>query len=155
MNVRPSLVATFVAALLAGAASAQKPAAKLPPFLSGATVRATVRESGSGVLTLTMTPLKGYHLYAPDPGDKFLTPTTLRLAPVPGVTFSAPTWPAPRTLGKARVYDGPVTVTWKFTAGAGAPKSAPLTLTIKAQGCNETDCFPPATFTLITTLQNR
>lgn len=149
-----SLAPALAASLLAGAAHAQSPASpKIPKFLTDAKLTASVGANGQGTLTLTLTPLKGYHLYAPDPGDKFLTPTTIKVGPVAGLKMGAAVWPAPKTIGKARVYEGPTTVTWSLTAGAKVIKSgAPIVLTIKAQGCNETDCFPPATFALTTKL---
>jgi DsbC/DsbD-like thiol-disulfide interchange protein len=151
--MNPRLALPLAVALLAGVASAQTaPIKKLPPFLTDARLTATHGMKGGGTLTLTLMPLKGYHLYAPDPGDKFLTPTTIKIAPISGLKVGPPVWPAPKTLGKARVYEGPVTVTWKLTAGDKVPAFAPITITIKAQGCNESDCFPPATFTLTTTL---
>ena len=147
MNTR--FTPTLAALCMASAASAQTAsAAKLPPFLTDAKLSATIEANHTGTMTLTLTPLKGYHLYAPNPGDKFLTPTTIKLPLVRGLKFGAPTWPASKKLGKANVYDGPVTVVWKLAAGEMLAKNAPLTLTIKAQGCNENDCFPPATFTL-------
>ena len=78
--MNPRLVLPFAAALLAGAASAQTPAApKIPKFLTDARLAASIGANGQGTMTLTLVPLRGYHIYAPDPGDRFLTPTAIKV----------------------------------------------------------------------------
>ncbi|MGC4042691.1 MAG: protein-disulfide reductase DsbD N-terminal domain-containing protein [Armatimonas sp.] len=128
------------------------PKSKLPGFLTGMNARITPTQVIPGkdaMLTLTLNILPGYHIYANEPGDKFLTATTITPKKQPGVLFGKISWPRPQRVNKAMVYEKSATIRVPIRIEPGArPGNTVVALEIHAQGCNEQDCYPPARFTV-------
>jgi DsbC/DsbD-like thiol-disulfide interchange protein len=118
---------------------------------------AMVAPGGKATLTITLNVEPGFHINANDPGDENLIPLALTLnAPgkKAGVSLGKPVYPTPTTMpspmgsGEARVHEGKVTITVPVTAAKTAKGKTTLTGKLRLQGCNETTCYPPKTFTV-------
>ena len=106
-------------------------------------------------VTLLLRIAKGYHIYSPTPGEKFLLPTSLTLAPTPAATLGEIAWPAAKTLSDpvlkkpVSVYEGEVKIQIPLAlAKDAAPGPLQLTWTLKTQACDEKQCYAPQNLTL-------
>lgn len=105
-------------------------------------------------MTVVLRVRPGYHIYAHEPGDRFLTATRLDPAPVDGIAFGSVRWPRAKRLKGALVHEGDVRFSLPFSVARGArPGLRRITLNAFAQGCNATDCYPPARFSLTATVR--
>lgn len=87
------------------------------------------------VVRVTLDVPDGHHIYGPQAST---SPTTLALAPVAGVTWSAPVWPAAKD-GK---YTGQVIVTVKGQVAAGARAGAHLVIAkLSWSTCDDQSCY--------------
>lgn len=123
---------------------------KLPGFVTDMSAQITpavLRPGQQAMLTLTLAIKPTYHIYANEPGDKFLTATVLTPKKLVGVRFGKILWPRPQRIDKALVYEKSVTVKIPLLVEPGMrPGQVDVVVDIQAQGCNEEDCFPPARF---------
>ncbi len=95
-----------------------------------------------------------YHIQSAAPHDPFLIATTVKIAPLPGITAGTPTFPVAAEIKSPpgsdqptlSVYQGITYVLVPFSIAADAPLGpATLEVTVKAQACDESSCLPPAT----------
>ena len=143
-------------AALAVAAPAQSP--KLPEFL--ASVKASVTPAklaagGRGILTVTVDIAPGWHIWANKPGDENAIPTTFEVAGDKVLAFGKPTWSTPTTTSEGgKIHEGKLVIAIPVTIARASVKPAKLTLTgkLKAQGCNDRACMPPATVPVAATM---
>jgi DsbC/DsbD-like thiol-disulfide interchange protein len=149
----PTLLALSLGLSLA--APAQTP--RRPGFLSTQSASVTPARLAPGekaLLTVRLTVLPGYHIYAHEPGDRFLTATQIFPAKIPGVTYGPIIWPEATQEGVARVYSGEVIFRVPLRIAPSAkPGRFAAGATIKAQGCNARDCFPPTQFSVPAVLE--
>jgi thioredoxin:protein disulfide reductase len=141
--VRPTLLATFLLALIPALAHAvaDPVVARLRPT------------SVEAVVEMTIAP--GWHVNSHEPHEDYLIPTSLELMPAPGVTAGPVQYPTPvdRVLafsgGKAMaLYEGTVRLTAKLS-GTAAPDAPPLRGKLRYQACDDTTCLPPKTVELV------
>ena len=141
-------------ATVATAAPAQAP--KLPGFISAVktTIAPTTLKPGSkATITVMITMATGYHIYSTDPGDEFAIATELTPLKAVGITYGKAVWPKPTLHEKVRIHEGTAVVTIPITVAKTAkPGTLKIGASIKAQGCNETACLPPDTFSTNTTV---
>lgn len=153
MWIRTS-VAMAILAAVATAAPAQAP--KLPGFISAVktTVTPAVLKPGTkATLTVAVTIAPGYHIYSTDPGDEYAIATELAPLKAAGVTYGKASWPKPTLHDKVRIHEGTAVVTIPIAVAKTAkPGAVKIGASIKAQGCNETACLPPDTFTAVATV---
>lgn len=93
----------------------------------------------------------GWHVNSHTPNEDFLIPTQVSLEAVPGLTLSAPKYPAHRETKFAfsekplAVYEGRVLFRIDgIVDAAAAPGPRTLRATVGFQPCNEEQCLPPA-----------
>ncbi len=93
----------------------------------------------------------GWHVNSHTPSEDYLIPTQVSLSPAPGLTVSAPKYPAHRERKFAfsekplAVYEGRVLFRIDGVVDASAaPGPRTLTATVAFQPCNEEQCLPPA-----------
>ncbi|HXW16898.1 MAG TPA: protein-disulfide reductase DsbD domain-containing protein [Candidatus Acidoferrales bacterium] len=94
--------------------------------------------------------LTGYHMNSHTPTESYLIPTTISLAPPPGIRDGGTSYPDGQLLKfdfspeKLSVYSGSVTILAKLSAEAGAaPGEVTLPFTLRYQACNMSACLPP------------
>ena len=95
--------------------------------------------------------LNGYHMNSHTPSEEYLIPTSVTLAPTPGIREIGAKYPDGQMLQfdfskeKLSVYSGSVTIRVKLAADANAaPGDATLPFTLRFQACNMSACLPPA-----------
>lgn len=117
----------------------------------------TVAPGSKTTLTITLNVEPGFHVNANDPGDENLIPLTLTMnapAKKAGVSLGKTVYPKPITIpspmgkGEARVHEGQVTISVPVTVAKTATGKTTLTGKLRLQGCNESTCYPPKTFTV-------
>lgn len=148
MNFRvvPAVAALSVAA---APAFAQRIVEKSVAKSSAVVTPAQVAPGGKATLVLTLQMKPRWHLYDPNPGDKFLTPTTFAPASAAGVGYGKPAFPAPITFNKARVHEGTVVIKIPLTVAKTAkPGAIAVGGGLHFQACNDSSCLPPATLNL-------
>lgn len=150
MWIRTAAAAALIAAL---ATSAPAQAPKLPGFISSVKTEvspAVLKPGTKATLTLTITMAPGYHIYSTNPGDEFAIATELTPMKAPGITYGKAVWPKPTLHEKVRIHEGTAVVTVPITiAKTAKPGTLKLGASIKAQGCNESACLPPDTFSAV------
>lgn len=150
MWIRTAATAALIAAI---ATSAPAQAPKLPGFIASvktAVSPAALKPGTKATLTLTITMAPGYHIYSTNPGDEFAIATQLTPLKAPGVSYGKAVWPKPTLHEKVRIHEGTAVVTVPITIEKTAkPGMLKLGASIMAQGCNESACLPPDTFTAV------
>lgn len=146
------LIISLIVLTLIPAAKAQTPAQEPPVAWSIAT---KMTGADSGVLTITATPSKGWHLYGtalPEGGPK---PTSIDLSGSTGVTFDGLPAPSSQPLTvddplfgmKLTWWDKPVSFSVRFRIADGRP-SGRIKAKMTYMACDDNTCAPPATSTL-------
>jgi thioredoxin:protein disulfide reductase len=143
---RSALVAALtIITVVVGALAADIPADVVRGRLS---VRA-----GEAVVEVTIAP--GWHVNASAPRDAFMIPTTLTVAPPPGVTAGAVVYPdaVERRLAVAGdkpvlLYEGTVRMTAALS-GTPTPGAPPLRAVVRYQACDDGRCLPPRSLELV------
>ncbi|MDX1933630.1 MAG: protein-disulfide reductase DsbD family protein [Capsulimonadales bacterium] len=106
-------------------------------------------------LTVTVAIAEGFHINANQPGSDMYIPTVLTVsAPkTAGITLGPVVYPKPRTIPVSfdpkplKAYEETITITVPVTVPSNAkPGVVRLSGSLRAQGCNDTTCFPPKTF---------
>jgi thiol:disulfide interchange protein DsbD len=103
--------------------------------------------------------MAGWHVNSHTPKEDYLIPTEVRLKPVPGLTFSAVTYPKHKETKFSfsdqplAVYEGRAVflVPAKVDEKA-APGTRTLTAVISYQPCNDRQCLPPTELTASLTI---
>ncbi|GAB4452606.1 MAG: hypothetical protein OHK0029_03820 [Armatimonadaceae bacterium] len=156
------LVTLFATVDFTNGASAQQSREPKYATVSARVTPATVAPGEKAMLTVTVQVKEGFHINAEKPGDENLIPTVLTVSkpmlggatPKPaGISVGKSAFPKPKSMpslmgeGEMFVYEGKVEITAPVTvAKNAAPGMAAIRGTLRTQGCNETMCFPPATF---------
>ncbi len=147
------LAAATIAALLGPPAASR---AEIPPpeSIVSASLRADADRLVAGTsfrLVVVADVRQGWHVNSHTPNEDFLIPTQVSLTTAPGLTFSAPKYPAHRETKFAfsekplAVYEGRVLFRFDGTVDASAaPGPRTLRATVEFQPCNEEQCLPPA-----------
>lgn len=101
----------------------------------------------------------GWHVNSHTPKEDFLIPTEVKLKPVPGLKFSAVTYPPQleRKFAfsdtKLAVYAGKTVFVVPGTVDAGAaPGPRTISAVLSYQPCNDNQCLPPAQLTATLTI---
>jgi len=94
--------------------------------------------------------LSGYHMNSHTPTESYLIPTSLTLAPTPGIRGVSTSYPDGQMVKfdfaeeKLSVYSGSFTIRAKLASEAGAvPGEITLPYTLRYQACNSSSCLPP------------
>jgi thiol:disulfide interchange protein len=116
----------------------------------------------SATLGITLTIDAGWHVQSAKPFDPFLIPTRVTSAPLDGVTFDAPRYPAGDTIaaapgvssvGKISIYQDGTTILIPLHVAADAtPGDRTIHLTLRVQSCNDRACLPPQRIALTLTV---
>jgi thiol:disulfide interchange protein DsbD len=142
----------LLAALLgSGAALAQKPPAE-PSLTAKLAVDADRLVAGKPFRLAVVAEVKpGWHVNSHTPKEDYLIPTSVAVAPAPGLKVEAPAYPkhVERKFSFSEqpvaVYEGKAVVTLAGTVdAAAAPGPRTLVATVSYQACNDTQCMPPA-----------
>jgi uncharacterized protein YyaL (SSP411 family) len=113
---------------------------------------AAIVPGGELDVTVTLTVMRGWHIYANPAGDETLKPTTVTLSTGQPATLAAVRYPVgtatlatPGSPEMASIYEGTVKLTACVRLDAQA-QPGPLTLNLKVsyQACNDRVCLPPA-----------
>lgn len=143
--VRKSFVFLLLGALLAAQGSAGEPVFSL----SAAWEQGPPPPGGSAVLRVALHIEEGWHVNSHAPTDPYLIPTTLKLQLPPGWSADPPQFP-PHTMATfafsdqpLAVYEGEVIIPVVVRRAATAPVGA-ITVTVRAQACNDSMCLAPA-----------
>lgn len=112
-----------------------------------------------GVVTLTATIDKGWHVYGFNQSEDGPVSTTIKFEGTKGVTFIGSTNAKPKPVYvmeemfgcKVSYWENKVTLTRKFKLTG--VKTGSATITINYMCCNETSCRPPSTETLTVKLK--
>jgi thioredoxin:protein disulfide reductase len=106
-------------------------------------------DRGGLIVTLDIPP--DVHIQSHDPTEPFLIPTTLRLDPIPDVTFGPVDYPTPHpvrfdwTPVQLDVYRGTIEIVVPLTiAHRRAGDAITITGHLRYQACTERSCHPPA-----------
>jgi len=139
--------------------SAAPPAAKT--LVRATATRVALQAGGSGVTTVHLEILPGWHVNANPPALDYNIPTRVSLAGALGVTAGTPGYPAPEKKKFAFedqelwVWDGGVDVSLPLHAAADAVNGAHvLTGRVDYQSCNDQVCLAPTSvsFTVAVTV---
>jgi thiol:disulfide interchange protein DsbD len=102
-------------------------------------------------LALVATIAPGWHVNSNKPSEDYLIPTEAALAPVEGLSFGPPAYPAhkekklPFSDTPLALFDGETVIVVEGTAGANAsPGPRTLRATLDFQPCNDAQCLAPA-----------
>jgi len=102
-------------------------------------------------LAVVATIAPGWHVNSNKPSEDYLIPTLAALAPVEGLSFGAPAYPAhrekklPFSDKPLALFDGETVIVVEGTAGAdAAPGPRTLRATLDFQPCNDAQCLAPA-----------
>ncbi len=113
---------------------------------------AAIARGGKGILTVMLAVKSQYHVNANKPNDPAYIATVFTPKPIPGITFGAVHYPAPKLVKVSYsprpllVYTGQATMTIPFTVSqAASPGPKRLAGSVAFQGCDAKSCYPPAT----------
>ncbi len=141
------LLFLFISTLLLSATALAQSSASVVKVSAGG---AKVKRGGSAVATVTLDISDGYHINSNRPGDANLRATALKIAPLPGFTFGAVTYPKGKSEKFAfsakplSVYEGKTVL--KFTVRAGASAGSQTAKgKLSIQACNNELCLRPQT----------
>jgi thiol:disulfide interchange protein DsbD len=145
------LAFALAAALLGGAALAQRPPAG-PVLGARLVVDADRLVAGRPFRLAVVAEIQaGWHVNSHTPKEDYLIPTAVSLAPAPGLRFDAPAYPkhVERKFAFSdqplAVYEGKTVFTISGTVDPGAaPGPRALVATVFYQACNDAQCLPPA-----------
>lgn len=112
---------------------------------------ASVAPGGRGILLVTVAVGPQYHINAHTPNDPAYIATVFAGQKTPGITFGAPSYPAPRAMKLSYaakpllVYTGRAVIAVPYTVSKTAkPGKAALAGAVSFQGCDAKSCYPPA-----------
>ncbi len=148
--VRKNFMLLLLGALLAAQGSAEEPVFSL----SAAWEQGPPPPGGSAVLRVALHIEEGWHVNSHAPTDPYLIPTTLKLQLPPGWSADPPQFP-PHVMATfafsdqpLAVYEGEVIIPVVVRRAARATVAA-VTVTVRAQACNDSMCLAPAEATAV------
>lgn len=150
------LLMTVVMAFVSSFAQAP---AKQSPITWNATVKMT--SAKEGVITVTATIDKGWHLYSLElPSDAGPRPTVFKFDGTQGVTFLNEITPATKPITKhdemfdadLSFWNGTATFTRKFKL-TGSKADAKIVGVVSYMACNDVNCMPPKKYNFSLTIK--
>ncbi|HKP73350.1 MAG TPA: protein-disulfide reductase DsbD domain-containing protein [Pyrinomonadaceae bacterium] len=148
----PANSSNVAATNVATNAATPAPKSQVEGMVSASAEKVALSAGGKAQGAVRLSIAGGYHVNANPAAEEFLIPTTLEVAPEPGITVSKIVYPKPLTKkfsfnkDPLAVYEGDAAITFALGAARDAAKGAhTLRARVRVQPCDDEKCYPPTT----------
>lgn len=118
--------------------------------ITSPTIQARIGEKS--VMRISVAVKEGYHIQSSQPGNEWIIPTSLEIAPSETITTGIPAFPASRklqlqgTVEYLEVYEGTIVISVPYFISHNIKKGTHrLQATLRYQACDDKRCFSPKT----------